>query len=210
MIVSNAVSENTLPALSKMLEMYIAVYMENDIMNTVNGKFGGPKPSLRYKIKRGKIIGESIDLSEADEESVLPGTKRVKSEKERIDAAMKTLDAKRHKLADQEKQIERELERLQNAKDRSKSQDQKNKIDRQKFSYQRQMDRVKQAQDALDREARQTQDAAKTAIQQSREKREKEKHENEMKTKASKVDVVTSDKTISIEPTTLKIHKDKY
>jgi hypothetical protein len=153
MIVSNAVSENTLPALSKMLEMYIAVYMENDVMNTVNGKFGGPKPSLRYKIKRGKIIGESIDLSEADEESVLPGTKKTRKAKE---------------------------------KTRQEKEDEKKYPGVSKY------------------------DIEKLTTQKSREKRELEKHEKEMKDRASKVDVVTSDKTISIEPTTVKIHTDKH
>ena len=51
MMVSNAVSENTLPALGKMLELYILTYMQDDVLNSMNGKFGGVKPKLRYKIK---------------------------------------------------------------------------------------------------------------------------------------------------------------
>lgn len=66
MMVSNAISENTLPAISKMLEQYILVYMQDDYMQTVNkGIFGkGPGPSLQYKFKGSKLIGENISLSE--------------------------------------------------------------------------------------------------------------------------------------------------
>ena len=88
MIVSNAVSENTLPALSKMLEQYILIYMHDDLINFLN-KNRSLQPTnaqLRYKIKGKKIVGESIDLSEAewDDIDADPGTgKESPEERER-------------------------------------------------------------------------------------------------------------------------------
>jgi hypothetical protein len=60
MMVSNAISENTLPAISKMLEQYILIYMQDDYLSAINRGFKGPGPSLQYKYRGAKLIGESL------------------------------------------------------------------------------------------------------------------------------------------------------
>lgn len=199
MIVSNAVSENTLPALSKMLELYISVYMQNDLMGAINGKFGGPRPSIRYKIKKGKIIGESIDLSEADEESVLPGTK----DPQQIEAQLEKARRTKERLIQKIKDIRAAQKRAESDKD---ARDLKEK----ELEHQQAMDKVDAAEKELERAHKQAMDLKNLELKQSKETREKAKHDKEMKDKASKVDLVTSDKTISIEPTTVKVTTELY
>jgi len=174
MIVSNAVSENTLPALTKMMEQYVLVYMQDDILSSINGMYGGPRPQLRYKIKGNKIIGESIDLNEVnppDEFHELPGTKKNPDEE----------------IRKREKEIKkREKELKQQPK---LSQDNKNNDFESKKL-------------ALDKE--------KLALQKSKEARDKEIYDKEKKDKGSKVRIDVSDKTISIEPTWMKIETDEF
>jgi len=115
MIVSNAVSENTLPALGKMLEQYILVYMQNDVLSSINGKYGGPRPQLRYKIKGNKIIGESINLNEGippDDFNEAPGTKQPKKEKE-----TKETKTKEDKPDDRKLKLDNEKLKLAKAKE---------------------------------------------------------------------------------------------
>jgi len=88
MMVSNAISENTLPALTKMLEQYILVYMQDDYIKVANGWLSPSLPvKMRYKIRGGKIIGESVDLNEVTEDDATDEEKaeREKKAKEYLD-----------------------------------------------------------------------------------------------------------------------------
>jgi hypothetical protein len=103
MIVSNAVSENTLPALSKMLEQYILIYMHDDLINFLNkhGNLTTTNMKLRYKIKGKKIVGESIDLNEVEDWED-PGTGKggMSSAEQRKKAEIEAYDEEREKEKD--------------------------------------------------------------------------------------------------------------
>lgn len=165
MVVSNSISENTLPAISKMIENYIIVFMQNDFMSAINGKYGGHKPKLSYKIKQGKIVGESINLVEAKEDlpkdtGILAGTKRAKQKYKDIKNKFKKDD---------------ELEKL-----KGKSPE----------------------------EVKKNIDISKEKRERQKWKAEKKKSKEDKKSKAAKVSVRASDRTISLEPSWVEVHTD--
>jgi hypothetical protein len=191
MMVSNAVSENTLPAIGKMLEHYIMVYMQNDVINTLNDKASqASNVKIRYKIKGKKWIGESVDLSEAkptrDEEYEKGNKKRIEDVRQKArDAGQKTSDVLhpgQKKRRDERDEEERDI------KYKNMS--------------------PKEREEALEDEEKKEREAGKYKSGQEKNQREKEKWELE-KAKGEKVSIKVSDKSISIEPTYMSVETDK-
>jgi hypothetical protein len=104
MMASKSISENTLPGIAKMLEAYIAVYMQDEILYTLNTQARNMKtPKMKYKIKRGRILGESLDLSEGApppelELDVEPGTKEEEERKRKEEVARKKRDKEKQEI----------------------------------------------------------------------------------------------------------------
>ena len=220
MMVSQSISENTLPGVAKMLEAYIAIYMQDDVMNTINGKkFGLPrsKRDMRYKIKRGKIIGESIDLSEGQPPEGFgwdtdpgQGKKDIDDERKRLEKEWKDLEKAERELQDKIKRYEDMKKRLDAEIRRAISDEERNKISRKKLEIDKEIGLKRLELDKKKQEFQQK-------IAQAKELRDKERHDLEMskaekekKEKPKKIDVRTSDKAITIEPTTIQIHTDDY
>ena len=198
MMVSNAVSENTLPAIGKMLEHYIMVYMQNDVINTVNDKARqAANVKLRYKIKGKKWIGESIDLDEAwgdRKDEYEKGKKKIEDAREKARAAgRKTGDvlSPGQKKRRDENKTKRERDRDERAAEKYKNM------------------KPEEREKALDDEAKRGRDSAKHKSGQEKNQREKEKWELE-KAKGEKVSIKVSDKSISIEPTYMSVETDKH
>jgi len=231
MMVSNAVSENTLPALGKMMELYILIHMQDDVLGSMNGKFGGPRPTLRYKIKGKKIIGESIDLSEANDEDfqdIEPGTKgqdninrqdyedakrerlRGAEEFKRTYEERKRLEKERKQLEKTEaeaKQIIKDLEVAQNKEERE---DEKLRNDQKRLAQQKVVDKTRKELDNNKLAHQQNMDTQKLIIAQAKEERDKRKEEEERKDKAAKVSIKMSDRQVTIEPTWMTVETDKF
>ena len=169
MMVSSAISENTLPAISKMLEQYILVYMQDDYMTAVN-TLGGPKPKLRYKFKGKLLVAENV--TEADEWEFDVSTKDVR------DHIGKGIKRGAGDVRDKLKHRVRYGSKPELNPNSSK-------FDPKKY---------KQAMDA-------------EKIQMGRDKnaRDIEKHKADMRARGAKVEVKTSEKTISLEPTYMEM-----
>lgn len=224
MMVSNAVSENTLPALGKMLELYILTYMQDDVLNSMNGKFGGVKPKLRYKIKGNKIIGESIDLSEANDElgglegGETPGTKgnmakddheRAKETWTRVNKEVEKLKKQEEMLRQQEEQVKERLRDLKSASKREKREERKAEMDEERFELQKKYDKIKNKREKTKLKKQQQIERGKLTIAQDKEAREKRKEKAEAEGPV-KVSLTTYDRAITIEPTWTRVDTDRY
>ena len=221
MIVSNAVSENTLPALSKMLEQYILIYMHDDLISFLNekGNIQSANMQLRYKIKGKKIVGESIDLSEVEAwEDEGSGGKG---------------EQQRRKDRDKKNRDEKEARRMNDEIDEKKSKAEVAAKEKRKSDAERERHRVlankerrsreaepraykdKKERDEAEREKKRDEAEEKRAQDKSRgaaakEKREADKHAEE-EARGAKVDIkVGSDKTITLEPTWMTVNTDKH
>jgi hypothetical protein len=220
MIVSNAVSENTLPALSKMLEQYILIYMHDDLISFLNqkGNIQSTNMQLRYKIKGKKIVGESVDLSEveawedegtgkaekqrrkdAEEERKRKNEKREEEEREKKREEEDYQRKKSQRLKDEERERDRELAKKEKKSREAETRAYKDKKERDE----EERDRKREAD-----EEKRAQDKSRGAA--AKEKREADKHAEE-EARGAKVDIkVGSDKTITLEPTWMTVNTDKH
>jgi len=199
MMVSNAVSENTLPAIGKMLEHYIMVYMQNDVINTVNDQARqASNVKIRYKIKGKKWIGESVDLDEAwgDREGEYK-----KGNKKRIEDARQKARAAGQKTSDVLHPGQKKR-RDENKTKRDRDRDQRTA---EKYKNMAPEEREK----ALEDEEEKEREVGKYKSGQDKNQREKEKWDLE-KAKGEKVSIKVSDKSISIEPTYMSVETDKH
>jgi hypothetical protein len=221
MIVSNAVSENTLPALSKMLEQYILIYMHDDLISFLNekGNIQSANMQLRYKIKGKKIVGESIDLSEVeaweDEGSGPKGEqqRRKDAEEERKKQNKKREDEKEKKRRDESLYQKRKADKAKRDaidRDRELAKKEKKSREAEPGAY-----KDKKERDEAEREKKRDEAEEKRAKDKSRglaakEKREADKHAEE-EARGAKIDIkVGSDKAITLEPTWMTVNTDKH
>ena len=184
MIVSQAVSENAIPAIAKTAELYLVGNKVHDIINDVQVKKFNRMNKLKMKIVGKKIIArESVDLTETVEDDMkATGTGTKKTDKEKEKDFEDRMERQRQKEKDEEK---REIAR-------SKEEREKAQAEREKAKAERDEEREK---------AKEEREKAKGEI-------EKEKQ------KASKAAVsikMTDFKTVSLEPTFIPVeHIDKF
>ena len=121
MIVSQAVSENAIPAIAKTAELYLVSNKVHDIINDVEVKRFNKINKISMKIVGKKIVAkESVDLTEDFGEDMIKtgtGTKTKTKKKEKIDSPNITINmpAKPEKNIDAEKE-KREKQKHEAAK----------------------------------------------------------------------------------------------
>jgi hypothetical protein len=183
-MVSNAISENTIPAVSKMLEQYILAYMHDDYLSIANKAVGsGPRPTLRYKFKRGKLIGEAYDHPEMR-----------KFDPKDFDYSVSSKDVRN--------QVGRGLGRgAGDVKDALKKRIKRGTKDPELDPSSPKFNRYKY-KDYMDR--------VKLGYSGDKNRRDQEKHDKDMKVKGVKVSVKTYDQGISLEPTYITVETEEY
>ena len=210
MIVSNAVSENTLPAIGKMLEQYILIYMQDDLLSFLNDTPIPGSPSLRYKVKGKKIVGESIDLNEVEDEDEKqpwggPGRGKGPTPEEQ--------QKRRDEEEQQKRRDEKEAYKEKDERDERERKQTQHDLDKEKIRSSKEKDRREKEKSRRDRQKSETdieRDQKRDAREEEKAERERDKEKTE-KAQGAKVDVkIGSDRSISIEPTWMTVHTDRH
>ena len=167
MLVSRAVSDNSIPAIAKTIENYILMEAQSMIID--NKGIQKQTRSTLGKILRigGKLImKEEVDLSEA---SAPPGTgpgskgkggvdprtrQMYDQEQDILDKQWEDLDKKEKEVQKKMDDAQEKMDKANNAGERDRLAREKQALEREKFEYQRQQDQVRQKQKALEDDLR--------------------------------------------------------
>jgi len=204
MLVSRAVSENSIPGIAKTVENYIMVNMQNEVISN-KGIKAQTRGGTFKRVARatGKLIFKEGDeiLSEAIPPGSGPGSKGKGVDpqtRQMYDQEQDILDAQWKDLDQKEKEIERKIEVMQQKIDQAMSAEEKNRLarekaelDREKFEYQQKQDEIRRKQKALEdemrRREREDEREFRTAEKEKeREYRDAKDAEKEAREKASK------------------------
>jgi len=202
MLVSRAVSENSIPGIAKTVENYIMLNMQNEVMmnkgikqQTRGGTF------QRVAKATGKLIfKEGNDLNEAIPPGSGPGSKgkvdpqtrqMYDEEQDILDAQWKELDRDKEKIEKQIKDAQAQIAQAKSAEEKNRLAQEKQDLERDKFEYQRKQDEIRQKQktleDDLRRKEREDEREFRTAEKEKeRQHRDTKDDEKTAKEKASK------------------------
>jgi hypothetical protein len=179
MLVSQAISENSIPAIAKTVEIYIAGNKMGEVINNPNFE---KAVNANYKIKSGKIIAREQGGPPGSEEG--KGKKDSEELKKEVDKLKEELEKAQSELEElkKSKADERRIWRATQAVEKAKVILQKRRQDFEERKY---------AEQQREKEA---------------EKAEEKKKEEEKKLARASAKVTVSDyKSISLEPTTLTV-----
>jgi len=228
MLVSRAVSENSIPGIAKTVENFIMVNMQNEVISNKGIKQQTRGTFARAVGVAGKLIfKEGVNLNEAIPPGSGPGSKGKTGvdpkTREMYDQEQDILDKQWKQLHDKEKEIEKLIDQAQRDIDEANSTEEKNrlarekqKLEQDKFKHQQAQDEIRQKQKALEAQQRKEEKEEERAYKAA--EKEKERAEDRIsKTKASaeekeklarsaKAEVRVQDmKSINLEPTYMEI-----
>jgi len=187
MLVSRAVSENSIPGIAKTVENYIMVNLQNIVIGNKGMK------SNNSLFKTLKLVSGRLSLKEGEYATI--------SEASFPSGGTATGHKTGKQTPDEEiKRLEQEIEKLKQLADRAET-------EKEKLAHQKTMDQKREEQKELER-LRDIRDKLKDK-KEEKAKAKKDKQEEEKKlAKAAKAEVKASDmKSISLEPTFMEITK---
>ena len=190
MIVSQAVSENAIPAIAKTAELYLVSNKVHDIINDVEVKRFNKINKISMKIVGKKIVAkESVDLTEDFGEDMIKTGTGTKTKTDPVKDFEDRMERQRKKEKEEE---EREIKRA--------------KADREKEKHDRESELSKEKEEI----EKEKQEREKEKQEYEKEKQEIER-EKQAATKASATVKMTDFKTISLEPTFIPVENiDKF
>lgn len=147
MLVSRAVSENSIPGIAKTLENYIIIHKQDLIINSLNDSPQSRFFGRMFKSKNGYALKEDIDTVSISE-ALPPGSTPTGHKKDDQDWDKKVRDA-------------------QDRDEREKNKEEKAKLDREKFDYQQRRDTLRDIQDAEKAEKEERAAAAEKAARKA-------------------------------------------
>lgn len=194
MLVSQAVSENAIPAIAKTLEQYIIIHLNDEVVSSPE-----VKRNFNFKIEKGKfIVKESEYLAEVEGgESGFGGQTKSKEEKQAEEDARRKREEERREAEHRRKEEEHEARMDRERRDRE--------------AWDKEEERRKDKHQAMmDKDARDRAKAARDIDKENQEKIEKAKEEAKQKeiqaAKRAKAEVKMGDnKALSIEPTYMTV-----
>jgi len=201
MLVSRAVSENSIPGIAKTVENFIIINRQADIINNVNATKKRSTIGRLFSIGGRLMMKEDEDLSEA---GIPPGTggstgSKADRIKQMDDLAKKEKEAaEKYKEADEKiKKADEKMNKAQDAEEKKKAAKEKVDLEREKQDYKRERDIADDELKTIERERK-------------FEKEDQEKLEKNARKASAKVDV-SDMKSITLEPTYMTVeHSDKH
>jgi len=233
MLVSRAVSENSIPGIAKTVENFIMVNIQNEVMSNKGLRQQTKGTFSRIAGAAGKLMfREGVELNEAIPPGSGPGSKS--KSQQMYDEEHDRLNQQWRDLEDKQKDVEKQLDEVKKRIDQANGAEEKNRLarekqalEREKYEYQQKQDQIKQDQKRIDDEMRRqerederdfrTAEKEKERYERSSEKEKerfedkiskaKEKAEEEAKlARSAKAEVRVSDmKSINLEPTYMEI-----
>lgn len=196
-LVSRAVSENSIPGIAKTLENYLIVNKQDLIINSMNDSPQSRSIGRMFRSKKGFAIKEDVDLiSEAIPDDA-EKTDHKKDPHGPADAEWERLDKERAALAKQYEELNSKIADIEAREAKVKSGEAKATLDREKFLYQQKRDAIKDKMEQI-----------KDLEQKIKDQKENEKAEKEKAARKASAKVQVSDmKSVSLEPTYMTIEK---
>lgn len=168
MLVSRAVSENSIPGIAKAVENYLIIHKQANIINTVNSQKQRSVLGRMFSSAGRLMMKEDEDLLEAGpgpppgsgpgskgKGQVDPRTRQMYDEEQDIlDKQWRDLENEKKKVEQKAREAEEKMRRSQDMEEKNRLAREKQQLDQDKFKYQQQQDQIKQRQKELDDQMR--------------------------------------------------------